>query len=347
MGSSSPNLTGIAELRTNPPSSEANKPVQVILVVYDLLPSGKIADLAWILGVGLYHTAIKIPAIGSEIAFGGHSNPQLSGIFTLPIREDGQPSMPGLRWKCDIDLGEINTNPNHHHLRFNPHHQLRNQPSFASSFSNFYSNNTGGDNPEESKNLIRPKPSLAKHTNRYQHTAYPPTSSILKTSPNYHSPSPSSSSSASSISLDSIRSSPRLPSSSNLPTHNTLTQLETLTLVLEQLDQCSDWYGPSYDLLKRNCNTFSDHLAFLLTGKSAPKWINRAANLGSSFPCLVPTEWIEPPLAPSSPELEEEERRSYEEVLAEARQEDQASSRTHNLLSPSPPSKATIPSPTL
>ncbi|KAI9608716.1 hypothetical protein H4Q26_004902 [Puccinia striiformis f. sp. tritici PST-130] len=296
MGSSSPNLTGIAELRTNPPSSEANKPVQVILVVYDLLPSGKIADLAWILGVGLYHTAIKIPAIGSEIAFGGHSNPQLSGIFTLPIREDGQPSMPGLRWKCDIDLGEINTNPNHHHLRFNPHHQLRNQPSFASSFSNFYSNNTGVINPEESKILF-----------------------IF----------------------------PRLPSSSNLPTHNTLTQLETLTLVLEQLDQCSDWYGPSYDLLKRNCNTFSDHLAFLLTGKSAPKWINRAANLGSSFPCLVPTEWIEPPLAPSSPELEEEERRSYEEVLAEARQEDQASSRTHNLLSPSPPSKATIPSPTL
>jgi hypothetical protein len=32
-----------------------------------------------------------------------------------------------------------------------------------------------------------------------------------------------------------------------------------------------------------------------LTGKQAPGWINRAAKLGTMFPCVIPTEWVEPP----------------------------------------------------
>lgn len=53
--------------------------------------------------------------------------------------------------------------------------------------------------------------------------------------------------------------------------------------------------GPSYNLLSRNCNHFTSYLCELLTGKPAPRYINRAAGIGVSLPCIVPNEWIEPP----------------------------------------------------
>ena len=45
----------------------------------------------------------------------------------------------------------------------------------------------------------------------------------------------------------------------------------------------------------RNCNHFTDELCKRLTGKTPPGWINRAAKLGTMFPCVIPDEWIEPP----------------------------------------------------
>ncbi|KNZ51949.1 hypothetical protein VP01_3751g2 [Puccinia sorghi] len=64
------------------------------------LPLGKLSDLAWLFGIGLYPTTAKIHAIGREITFGGHPNPQASTItFFLPIPQDGKPS---ILWKFDI-----------------------------------------------------------------------------------------------------------------------------------------------------------------------------------------------------------------------------------------------------
>ncbi|KAI8384884.1 PPPDE putative peptidase domain-containing protein [Radiomyces spectabilis] len=60
-------------------------------------------------------------------------------------------------------------------------------------------------------------------------------------------------------------------------------------------DISKEFVGTSYNLLTRNCNHFTDELCFRLTGKHAPGWINRAAKLGTMFPCVIPTEWIEPP----------------------------------------------------
>ncbi|ORZ14716.1 PPPDE putative peptidase domain-domain-containing protein [Absidia repens] len=60
-------------------------------------------------------------------------------------------------------------------------------------------------------------------------------------------------------------------------------------------DISKDYVGTSYNLLTRNCNHFTDDLCVRLTGKHAPSWINRAAKLGTMFPCVIPTEWIEPP----------------------------------------------------
>ncbi|SAL97918.1 hypothetical protein [Absidia glauca] len=60
-------------------------------------------------------------------------------------------------------------------------------------------------------------------------------------------------------------------------------------------DISKDYVGTSYNLLTRNCNHFTDDLCVRLTGKHAPSWVNRAAKLGTMFPCVIPTEWIEPP----------------------------------------------------
>jgi len=53
--------------------------------------------------------------------------------------------------------------------------------------------------------------------------------------------------------------------------------------------------GTSYNLLTNNCNHFTSYLCQKLTGRPAPRWINRAASVGLSLPCLIPTDWITPP----------------------------------------------------
>ncbi|KAI7870419.1 PPPDE putative peptidase domain-containing protein [Spinellus fusiger] len=59
--------------------------------------------------------------------------------------------------------------------------------------------------------------------------------------------------------------------------------------------------GTTYSLLTRNCNHFTDTLCLRLTGRSAPAWINRAARIGTLFPCLVSDSMVVPP------DLEDEE----------------------------------------
>ncbi|KAG1458866.1 hypothetical protein G6F56_006293 [Rhizopus delemar] len=78
--------------------------------------------------------------------------------------------------------------------------------------------------------------------------------------------------------------------------------------VEELLVRLSDEYsGPSYNLLTRNCNHFTEVFAYELTHRSVPFWINRAARLGNMFPCVVPWDWIQPPECIEEEEEEEEE----------------------------------------
>ena len=56
-----------------------------------------------------------------------------------------------------------------------------------------------------------------------------------------------------------------------------------------------EFLGTNYNLLTNNCNHFTAALCERLTGKSAPAWINRAASIGVALPCMVPSEWINPP----------------------------------------------------
>ena len=53
--------------------------------------------------------------------------------------------------------------------------------------------------------------------------------------------------------------------------------------------------GTAYNLLTKNCNHFTSYLVERLTGRAAPKWLNRAAGIGVALPCVVPRDWITPP----------------------------------------------------
>lgn len=88
-----------------------------------------------------------------------------------------------------------------------------------------------------------------------------------------------------------------------------LTDKEIEELLLKLSDEFT---GPSYNLLTRNCNHFTEEFVKCLNNKTTPTWINRAARLGNMFPCVVPWEWIQPP------ELAEEEEEQAEEAAAAA-----------------------------
>ena len=47
-----------------------------------------------------------------------------------------------------------------------------------------------------------------------------------------------------------------------------------------------------YDMLKLNCNHFSNEFLVLLIGRGLPHYLNRAANVGSYLHCLVPRRYL-------------------------------------------------------
>jgi hypothetical protein len=58
--------------------------------------------------------------------------------------------------------------------------------------------------------------------------------------------------------------------------------------VIDELSE--DFQGLSYNVVKRNCNHFSDTLARRLLGRGIPGWVNRLAFLGSFVSCLLPAD---------------------------------------------------------
>ena len=99
--------------------------VHVQISVYELTPPGKISTALWVLGCGIYHTAVRIPELGVEYAFAGISPSTIeavaasnarrrrqllikSGVFSLPSPEDGtvvERYMPECRFVTRINMG--------------------------------------------------------------------------------------------------------------------------------------------------------------------------------------------------------------------------------------------------
>ena len=69
-----------------------------------------------------------------------------------------------------------------------------------------------------------------------------------------------------------------------------MTLSEARASILPKLEQAG-FVGKNYDVLKRNCNHFSDEIGKLLlkSDKSViPGWVNRAAKVGGTFSGLIP-----------------------------------------------------------
>ncbi|KAG4303318.1 hypothetical protein PCK1_000282 [Pneumocystis canis] len=82
-----------------------------------------------------------------------------------------------------------------------------------------------------------------------------------------------------------------------------------ITMTLDEIEQIiydvgKEFQGPSYNLLTRNCNHFTSHLLYRLTSLSTPKWLNRAAAIGVTFPYMVPSGWIGPQTVESDANIE-------------------------------------------
>eukprot|EP00612_Vaucheria_litorea_P000680 CAMPEP_0171452942 /NCGR_PEP_ID=MMETSP0945-20130129/853_1 /TAXON_ID=109269 /ORGANISM="Vaucheria litorea, Strain CCMP2940" /LENGTH=201 /DNA_ID=CAMNT_0011977719 /DNA_START=97 /DNA_END=699 /DNA_ORIENTATION=+ len=70
----------------------------------------------------------------------------------------------------------------------------------------------------------------------------------------------------------------------------TITNRATLERALSDLRP--EFLPNSYNVLNRNCNTFSDAFCLALLDKPIPGYVNRVANLGNAFSCLFPPQMI-------------------------------------------------------
>ena len=71
-----------------------------------------------------------------------------------------------------------------------------------------------------------------------------------------------------------------------------LTKFEIFTVLIPRMGQ--RYRADQYDILTKNCNHFTDDLLKTLTAGrfSMPSWINRLANIGSIFHCVVPRRYL-------------------------------------------------------
>lgn len=221
----------------------------------------------------------------------------MTGIFSTPFREDHKPPIEGLRWLRDVDMGEVIV------------------PEVEDGDMQQVMGRTGGRrrskelprSPVTDKDLpeLPSRPSLAQdHDSQSSKSPtslrapypealdyhYPPRSANgLESTASFSSlplvDSPTASTSTVNLPLPA-------PSSSRPPPTHPEAQLLFVQQVLSHLQASSSWRGTSYDLIHRNCNSFSDEFATLLTGRGIPGWCNRAAALGGMMPCLVPQECV-------------------------------------------------------
>jgi len=57
-------------------------------------------------------------------------------------------------------------------------------------------------------------------------------------------------------------------------------------------DLRDEFGADKYNILQRNCNHFADALSLRLLNTGIPGYVNRAANMGACFSCLLPEEML-------------------------------------------------------
>ena len=85
----------------------------------------------------------------------------------------------------------------------------------------------------------------------------------------------------------------------SIPLGDTTLSPAQVAALVEELGRTS-FRGCDYSLLQRNCNHLTALLVERLTGKAAPGWLNRLADLALSLHCLLPAALVPPLATPSS-----------------------------------------------
>lgn len=61
--------------------------------------------------------------------------------------------------------------------------------------------------------------------------------------------------------------------------------------VRDLMEELAETYaGNTYHLISKNCNHFCNYVCLRLTGNAIPSWVNRLANLGFLFKCVLPVQ---------------------------------------------------------
>ena len=70
-------------------------------------------------------------------------------------------------------------------------------------------------------------------------------------------------------------------------------KVESYKIVLLSLSKLFNKYKANqYDVLKLNCNHFSNEFLTLIVGRGLPKYLNRIAYVGSFLHCIVPKKYL-------------------------------------------------------
>ncbi|GAA5850894.1 hypothetical protein JCM9279_006231 [Rhodotorula babjevae] len=237
-----------------PRSGDPDEPLQVKVVVYDLLPPSRLGSLLNLIGSGVYHSSVQLSLpLGPsdldpsplEYAFGGHDEPGLSGIFSIPAGTAAS-RMPGLRYYSTLDLGDAFGDD--WRRAFAPGQRKDERAAAAAS--------------EQGGSAGRPYGGWVAVGSR------------------------------STVNLASDDADDDDGGASDGTGYMTRAERRAWRII-QDLKRDPEWNGTRYRLLEKNCNHLTHELVWRLTGRRAPSWLNRAAWVATSLPCIVPAGWID------------------------------------------------------
>ncbi|BGP36358.1 hypothetical protein JCM10450v2_000258 [Rhodotorula kratochvilovae] len=261
------------------PQRDPDAPLKVQVVVYDLLPPSRLGSLLNFIGSGVYHSSVQLtlplgpsdldPA-PAEWAFGGHDEPGLTGVFSVPAGTAAQ-RMPGIRHYMTVDLGEAFGDDWRRAFGHKPRGSesgLSRQASRSSVWS------WGGKSAQDGLVAGPPYGGWAAVNSR---------STVNLSSGEADDP---------------FRDPPVGEDDEDdggaSDGTDYMTKAERRAFrILEEMRRDPEWNGTRYRLLEKNCNTFTHELVWRLTGRRAPAWLNRAAWVATSIPCIVPAGWVD------------------------------------------------------
>ncbi|BGP12431.1 hypothetical protein JCM10213_007003 [Rhodosporidiobolus nylandii] len=284
---------------------DPDAPLRVRVVVYDLLPPSRLASLLNFLGTGVHHSSVElcIPLGPSdtdnptkhEYAYGGHDQPGLTGVFSIPAGTAAQ-RMSGLRYYMTVDMGDAFGEDWVREFKPKPERAEKEGLSRRSSRASAAAKGKGtADEADETiagppyggwASFSRSTTALAAedpfddlasaHAGRQGED-------IAHTGPEDEDGF---------VELDEDGADSDDGGASDGTEYMTKAERRAWRIV-QEMKRDEAWEGPRYKLLENNCNSFTHELVYRLTGRRAPAWLNRAAWVATSIPCIVPAGWID------------------------------------------------------